>query len=76
MRPETLDRMWFPHFARCLEPVLKSGVRLVWHCDGNLMDLVGLHGFQGFQVAFFLLWATTAASNGAVVSNIVKSMCM
>ena len=55
VRPETLDRMWFPHVARCLEPVLKSGVRLVWHCDGNLMDMVprllevGLHGFQGFQ---------------------------
>ena len=55
VRPETLDRIWFPHFARCLEPVLESGVRLVWHCDGNLMDMlprlldVGLHGFQGFQ---------------------------
>ena len=55
VRPETLDRIWFPHFARCLEPVLKAGVRLLWHCDGNLMDMaprlleVGLHGFQGFQ---------------------------
>jgi uroporphyrinogen decarboxylase len=55
VRPETLDRVWFPHFARCLEPVLNSDVRLVWHCDGNLMDMVprllevGIHGFQGFQ---------------------------
>ncbi len=30
-------------------------MRLIWHCDGNLMDMVprllevGLHGFQGFQ---------------------------
>ena len=51
----TLERMWFPHFARCLEPLLKAGVKLIWHCDGNLMQMVprlleaGLHGFQGFQ---------------------------
>jgi uroporphyrinogen decarboxylase len=35
--------------------VLKSGVRLLWHCDGNLVDMVprllevGIHGLQGFQ---------------------------
>ena len=52
---ESLDRLWFPHFARCLEPVLKTGVRLIWHCDGNLVEMVprlldaGLSGFQGFQ---------------------------
>jgi hypothetical protein len=51
----TLDKCWFPHFARCLEPLLKSDVRLIWHCDGNLMQMVprllevGLKGFQGFQ---------------------------
>ena len=53
--PRTLDRIWFPHLARALEPVLKAGVRLTWHCDGNLMEMVprlldvGLAGFQGFQ---------------------------
>ncbi|OPZ92977.1 MAG: hypothetical protein BWY73_00546 [candidate division TA06 bacterium ADurb.Bin417] len=52
---KSLDRIWFPHFARSLEPVLKSPVRLIWHCDGNLMEMVprlleaGLAGFQGFQ---------------------------
>ncbi len=52
---KSLDKLWFPHFARGLEPVLKTGVRLLWHCDGNLMDMVprlldvGLSGFQGFQ---------------------------
>ena len=51
----TLDRIWLPHFARCLEPMLKTDVRMIWHCDGNLMDMVprlldvGLRGFQGFQ---------------------------
>jgi len=52
---ESLDRIWFPQLARCLEPVLRAGVRMIWHCDGNLMQMVprllevGLHGFQGFQ---------------------------
>jgi len=55
VRVETLDRLWFPHFARCIQPLLDEGVRLIWHCDGNLMDMVprllecGLSGFQGFQ---------------------------
>jgi hypothetical protein len=52
---KSLDKIWFPHFSRCLEPLLKTDVRLIWHCDGNLMQMVprllevGLRGFQGFQ---------------------------
>lgn len=52
---ESLDRIWFPHFARSIEPLVKAGVRLIWHCDGNLMQMVprllecGVKGFQGFQ---------------------------
>lgn len=52
---KSLDRLWFPHFARCLEPMLKTDVRMLWHCDGNLMEMVprlleaGIKGFQGFQ---------------------------
>ncbi|MCG3147426.1 MAG: hypothetical protein PCFJNLEI_00866 [Verrucomicrobiae bacterium] len=52
---KALDRLWLPHFARCLEPLLKTDVKLIWHCDGNLMQMiprlleVGLKGFQGFQ---------------------------
>jgi hypothetical protein len=52
---KSLDRLWLPHCARCLEPLVKSGVRLVWHTDGNLMPMVprlieiGIKGFQGFQ---------------------------
>ena len=51
----SLENLWFPHFARCLEPLLKTEVRLIWHCDGNVMAMaprlleVGLRGFQGFQ---------------------------
>jgi hypothetical protein len=52
---ESLDRLWFPHFARCIEPLVAAGIRLLWHCDGNLMAMVprlidaGVKGFQGFQ---------------------------
>lgn len=51
----SLDRIWFPHFARAIEPAVKAGIRLIWHCDGNLMPMVprllaaGIEGFQGFQ---------------------------
>jgi hypothetical protein len=51
----SLDRIWFPHLARALEPLVKAGIRLIWHCDGNLMAMVprllevGISGFQGFQ---------------------------
>jgi hypothetical protein len=50
-----LDRIWFPHFARSLGPMLETGVRMIWHCDGNLSEMVprlidvGIKGFQGFQ---------------------------
>jgi uroporphyrinogen decarboxylase len=53
--PQSLDRLWMPHFARSLEPMLKTDVRMIWHCDGNLMAMVprllavGVRGFQGFQ---------------------------
>ena len=52
---KSLDRCWFPNFARSIAPFLAAGIRLVWHCDGNLMQMlprlieVGISGFQGFQ---------------------------
>ena len=52
---KSLDKIWFPHFARAIEPFLDAGIRLIWHCDGNLMEMVprllevGIGGFQGFQ---------------------------
>jgi len=52
---KSLDRIWFPHFSRSIAPVVSAGIKTLWHCDGNLMDLVprlldsGLSGFQGFQ---------------------------
>jgi hypothetical protein len=55
VRIESLEQLWFPHFARAVSPLLKAGVRAIWHCDGNLMEMVprllevGLCGFQGFE---------------------------
>ena len=52
---QSLDKIWFPHFFRAIRPLLDAGIRLIWHCDGNLMEMVprllecGLGGFQGFQ---------------------------
>ncbi|MHB9034857.1 MAG: uroporphyrinogen decarboxylase/cobalamine-independent methonine synthase family protein, partial [Anaerolineae bacterium] len=51
----SLDKLWFPHFARSIAPLVEAGIRLIWHCDGNLMAMVprlieaGVSGFQGFQ---------------------------
>lgn len=52
---KSLDAIWLPHFARAIKPLLDANIRLLWHCDGNLMNLIprllesGLGGFQGFQ---------------------------
>ncbi len=51
----SLDETWFPQFARSIQPFLDADIRLIWHCDGNLMQMVprliecGIRGFQGFQ---------------------------
>jgi len=51
----SLDAIWFPPFARSIAPLISAGVRLIWHCDGNLSAMVprliaaGVSGFQGFQ---------------------------
>jgi hypothetical protein len=52
---ESLDKIWFPSFIKSIEPALKAGFKLIWHCDGNLSAMIprlieaGLVGFQGFQ---------------------------
>ncbi|MCA1809358.1 MAG: uroporphyrinogen decarboxylase family protein [Kiritimatiellia bacterium] len=52
---KSLDKLWFPNFTRAIAPLVDSPVKLIWHCDGNLMQMVprlleaGLDGFQGFQ---------------------------
>lgn len=52
---ETLDSLYFPELAYALEPLVENGVRIVWHCDGNVLPIIGrllgmgISGFQGFQ---------------------------
>ena len=52
---ETLDRLYFPELRRAFKPLLDNDVRVIWHCDGNIMPIldrlieVGVSGLQGFQ---------------------------
>ncbi len=53
--PDFLRRHYWPHVRDSLEPLVAAGIRLVCHCDGNVMPLIGdfvaagFSGFQGFQ---------------------------
>lgn len=50
-----LHQHYFPEEKHALEPLLDAGMRVVRHCDGNVMPLIdvsfeqGYSGFQGFQ---------------------------
>ncbi len=50
-----LERAWLPALDKAIQPAVDAGFTLLWHCDGNLMELVprlldcGVNGFQGFQ---------------------------
>jgi uroporphyrinogen decarboxylase len=53
--PKYLKESYWPHSKYALEPFVKEGIRLIHHCDGNVMPIiddmidVGYTGFQGFQ---------------------------
>ena len=53
--PVYLREHYWPHAKYSLEPFVEAGIRLICHCDGNVMPLVddfvgaGFSGFQGFQ---------------------------
>ena len=53
--PDFLHENFWPHNKRALEPLVENGIRLIHHCDGNVMPIVddmvaaGYSGFQGFQ---------------------------
>lgn len=50
-----LDELFFPELRRCLQPLLENDIRIIWHCDGNIMPIldrlieIGVSGLQGFQ---------------------------
>ena len=52
---ESLKRSWVEQFARAIKPAVDADFTLLWHCDGNLMELLphlidsGINGFHGFQ---------------------------
>mgnify|MGYP005845567789 CR=1 FL=1 len=51
----TLDALYFPELRRAIQPLLDADIRIVWHCDGNIMPIldrlleIGVSGLQGFQ---------------------------
>lgn len=53
--PDFLREHYFPHVKHCLEPFVEADIRVVRHCDGDVMPLIsdfinaGYAGFQGFQ---------------------------
>lgn len=53
--PEFLRKGYWPHVAYALQPLLDAGIRVIHHCDGNVVPLLddmvaaGFSGFQGFQ---------------------------
>jgi hypothetical protein len=53
--PRLLDKIYFPNLAYTLEPLVRAGIDIIWHCDGNVTSIVdrllamGITGFQGFQ---------------------------
>ncbi len=53
--PQFLRERYWPHASFALEPFLDAGIRLIHHCDGNVMPMLpdmvaaGFSGFQGFQ---------------------------
>lgn len=56
--PAFLKERYWPHARYSVEPLLEAGIRLVYHCDGNVMPIIedivaaGFSGFQGFQYEF------------------------
>lgn len=52
---ETLRRVYFPALKQAVQPLHDAGIRMIWHCDGNILPILddllaaGMWGFQGFQ---------------------------
>ncbi|MFB0522925.1 MAG: uroporphyrinogen decarboxylase family protein [Candidatus Bathyarchaeia archaeon] len=55
LSPKLLDEIYFPYLKRAIEPLRNAGIKTIWHCDGDMMPIigrlidVGIDGFQGFQ---------------------------
>lgn len=55
MSPQMLREIYFPELKWALEPLVQNDVRVIWHCDGNIMPILddlmdlGVSGLQGFE---------------------------
>lgn len=53
--PRIMDEIYFPYVRRSVEPLQSAGIKVLWHCDGNVMPIlgslmeIGFDGLQGFQ---------------------------
>lgn len=53
--PAMLRDLYFPELKWAFEPLVEAGIRIIWHCDGNVMPILddvlacGVGGLQGFQ---------------------------
>jgi hypothetical protein len=53
--PAMLRELYFPHLKRAVQPLIEKEIRIIWHCDGNILPILddlldlGVSGFQGFQ---------------------------
>ncbi len=54
--PDVLDKIYFPALKHAVEPLHTAGIKIIWHCDGDVRKIVnqliteiGVSGFQGFQ---------------------------
>jgi uroporphyrinogen decarboxylase len=40
IRPSMLEQLWFPRMQRILEPIKAKKIPILYHCDGNLKDVI------------------------------------
>ena len=53
--PKTLREIYWPATKKALQPLKEAGIKILWHCDGNIMPIlddlidIGIDGMQGFE---------------------------
>ena len=55
LSPRILRDIYFPELGWAMEPLVESGIGVIWHCDGNINPILsdildlGVVGLQGFE---------------------------
>ena len=55
LSPNFLRQYYFPTVRTIIEPLVDEGIRMIYHCDGDIRTVaqdfldIGFSGFQGFQ---------------------------